>query len=72
MVGQNLFWLLSITILIAYLHGFNAAYRLDKCRDMSQPISGAYCHIVARLNGKQPKSGLEKLDHIVENRNNPE
>ena len=34
MVGQNLFWLLSITVLVTYLHSFNAAYRLDKCRDI--------------------------------------
>ena len=34
MVGQILFWLLSITVLVTYLHSFNAAYRLDKCRDI--------------------------------------
>src|SRR5258706_776621 len=43
--GPEPLWLLSITVLIKYLHSFNAAYRPDRCRDVSLPISGASSRI---------------------------
>ena|SRR5258706_5243949 len=49
-------WLLSITILIKYLYSFNAAYRPDRCRDMSLSISGASSRISTRTPIFWPQS----------------